>query len=247
MDYLKACENLPPKPRFEVGQQVRIVGPSVGGCTKRTGEEVEIESVSVIMTMEVTKSNNDRGHIYPASSLAPVAEVPEPRFKRGDKVVYSSWPEKVMVLDQIKYKDGLWFWKCPFSRSDLWYSESTLAAHAEPVYLPTRWISVCRRPDVDGDYDSGFASSEYIPPLPGDAHTYDHTHILHDMPRDKNGVQVDFVTLTEAGYNVHGGAESDTGFWINFKESSLSMESYPTAIDAWRAAGRHYLESKGGK
>jgi len=40
IDYLKACEQLPPKPRFTVGQRVRIVGPSLSGCTKRTGEEV---------------------------------------------------------------------------------------------------------------------------------------------------------------------------------------------------------------
>jgi hypothetical protein len=244
MDYFSACEQLPPKPRFAVGQQVRIVGPNAYGIHMRIGTEALIHYVGVHSDNVDLNVGESDFVTYPASSLAPIAEVPAPKFKRGDKVRFTETTKVLSPILEIMRFDGKWFYQVASGDTKFWTPEHDLfPPPAEPVYLPTRWINIDRTQNSLGNYESGYARGHHDPSIRRGRDTI----ILHDMPADENGVQVDFVTLTSAGYNVHGSADSDTGFWINFKESSLSMESYPTAIDAWRAAGRHYLESKGGK
>jgi len=231
----------PAKPRFAVGQKVRIVGPWFGcgsGCFEigQAGDLFRIRHKDNDSKKEPAydvKVGNNLSFSYPASSLVPIAEVPAPRFKRGDKV---NFPAGVGTVAAIKYRPsshlGTWFYSV--NDSSLFFMESGISpAPAEPVYLPTRYIYIDSDKDHDGHFDSGFATQE---------NTDDHTHVIHDMPADENGVQVDFVTLTEAGYAVSRNV-SDTFSWR--PATKLVWEfGGKTAIDAWRAAARHYLANR---
>lgn len=72
-----------------------------------------------------------------------------------------------------------------------------------------------------------------------------HWHIIHDMPADENGVQVDFITLTEAGYAIDPiGDQYRAQMWKPGSNSLAYISIHHTAIDAWRAAAKHYLLNK---
>jgi hypothetical protein len=246
MDYLQACEKLP-KPRFAVGQQVRIIGPSQTGETCGVGTAAIIEAAQTgdeIGFFNVMPQVG-RAWTYPASSLTPIAEVPAPKFKRGDKVQRVTGGVQLAVTG-IEYDGKAWVYIFHTNNTTLVIAEEYLSpAPAEPVYLPTRWVGVARKTDSDGDWVTDWARSD-LSKEPTDYMGEEpfQTHILHDMPADENGVHVDFVTLTDAWYLV---AKMPSGTYSWLLNANKWHDEYPTAIDAWRAAGRHYLKSKGSK
>jgi uncharacterized protein YodC (DUF2158 family) len=234
MDYFSACESIPPKHRFAVGQKVRIVGPMFGRWNQYVGMVGFVKKIDRNSAPEIgfgVSCDDGIEFWYPASSLAPITEVPAPRFKRGDKVQRVTGGVQLTVTG-IEYDGKVWVYIFHTNNTTLVIAEEYLSP-AEPVYLPTRYIFIDRDKDHNGYWDSGYATEE---------NTGDHTHILHDMPADENGVQVDFVTLTEAGYAVSKNV-SDTFSWR--PATKLVWEfGGNSAIDAWRAAARHYLENR---
>jgi uncharacterized protein YodC (DUF2158 family) len=232
MDYFSACDNLP-KPRFAVGQRVRIVGPSYSARHDRTGEETTIiAQENDDPFYDVIRIEGSHSCVYHASSLAPIAEVPAPRFKRGDKVKRKSGGVQLTVTG-IEYDGKVWVYIFNTGNATLVIAEEYLTpAPAEPEYLPTIQILIGRNDHRDSRQI--FRGQTYNP-------EEFNIHAIYDMPDDENGVQVDFVRLIEAGYAVTRNVSlsyswrGPLGGWL---------AGGPTAIDAWRAAARHYLANR---